>query len=125
MIEELKPIEFQKLFRDLLYLPSLRNLRDLHAFPYLPRYAFTFYRKSSWNRMGQTLKSCQGILKNFEFFTEIHWELWEFQLKAKDAGADRHQAWQISSQADSKTRPLPFKRSRMQNALVEDHQAHP
>ena len=42
MIEELKPIQLQKLFCNLLNLRSLRNLR---AFPYLPESRATFYRK--------------------------------------------------------------------------------
>ena len=45
MIEELKPIQLQKLFCNLLNLRSLRSLRNLRAFPYLPESRATFYRK--------------------------------------------------------------------------------
>ena len=70
----------------------------------------------------------------FECFGEFHWELLEFNWKLKvpvqtgtEPGRQVAKADSNPAQTGKVTRFLSksFKRSRMQNALVEDHQAHP
>ena len=105
--------------RDLYHLNDciLRALLDLHdlcAFPPFPEFRalllfkLTFYGEiAPENWMGQTLKSCQGILMSYEFFAEFHWEVWEFNWKLKVPVQTGTEPGRQVAKVMTQTRPKP------------------